>query len=205
MLKKFAVGIAALAAVGFAGSAMAQISNPWTNDGAEVGVEIEVGALGEVWSTMGTDQARNGAAAPTLAITNAGGTIPPTGIATDTLNHYANVNYQVSVGLNGDIPEFTRFHVLVGVTNRGAYNAVGAGLPGQTDAVAATTITWDRRDSGTGYVGNGVNGPSYSALTGTASTTSNATMVDYAADAIHGLPPLTSATPVEVVWTIAQN
>jgi hypothetical protein len=201
MLKQLLAGVAGVAAVAFAGSAMAQIVNPW-DDEAQVGVNINVGQLGEVWSNLGTDQYRNNVPAPTLQITNAGGTIPASGIAEDTINHFANVNYQVSVELDsGNIPEFSRFHVLVGIQNRGAYDAVGAGLPGQTDAVANTIITFDRRDSATGYIGNQP-GTAYPALNGTPSTSSNATQVDYAVDAIHGLPPQ-AGTSIELLWTIA--
>jgi hypothetical protein len=203
MLKQLLAGVAGVAAVAFAGSAMAQttIDNPWDNE-AQVGVNINVGQLGEVWSNLGTAQYRNSVPAPTLQITNAGGTIPASGIAEDTINHFANVNYQVSVQLaSGNIPEFSRFHVLVGIQNRGLYNAVGAGLPNQVDAIADTTITFDRRDSATGYIGNQP-ATAYQALTDTPSTSSKATLVDYAVDAIHGLPAQ-GGTNVELLWTIA--
>jgi hypothetical protein len=210
-MKKLLVGVAGLATICFAGSAMAAgpLANPWVNDGAEVGVQIEVGEIGEVFTTRGTNQARNGELLPELQITNAGGTIPPAGIAIDTLWHMANVNYQVSVELDTnnmgltDIPEWSRFHVLVGVANRGSYNAVFAGLPGQVDVVADQVITWDRRDSTTGYLGNQPNVPiPLTTLLSTPSTSLRTTAVDYAADAINGLPPIGAST-VELVYTIA--
>jgi hypothetical protein len=200
---KLTASAIALAAFGFAGTAMAgtPIANPWATDGAQVGVNIEVGALGEVWSAMGTAQIRNSVAPPTLTITNAGGTIPAAGIANDTVYHYANVNYQVSVDISGNIPDWTRFHVLWGVANRGSYNSVFAGLAGQTNVSAATVVTY-RRDGG-GYIGNQPGTPVV-VQTGIPSTAANSTLVDYAVDAINGLPPVTAATPITLTYTIAQ-
>ena len=206
MIRKLSVSFAALAAMGIAGAASAQtLNNPWTGDGAEVDVEIVVGEIGEVWSSVGTGQARDGDPALTLEITNAGGNVPPEGIASDTLNHYANVAYDVLVDIDGDIPEWSRFHVLAGINNQGSYDAVaGGGTGGNTQADADNTITWDRRDAGTGYIGTQPGTP-VNVLSGAASNSANSTAVDYAADAIHGLPALTTGTPIEVIYTIAAN
>jgi len=202
-VKMLCAGLLALALM--AAPAFADpLTNPWADDGAQVGVTITVGQLGEVWSSIGTGQARSADPNASLSITNAGGFIPAAGIAEDSLYHYANVAYQVSVHIVGDIPEWSRFHVLVGVNNRGDYNSVFAGLPGQTDVAADKVITWDRRDAGTGYLGGNVPGTPVAALTGAVSTAANTTLVDYAADAIHGLPPV-GDKDVTVVWTIAST
>lgn len=182
------------------------LPNPWAGDGAEVDININVGQIGEVWSSVGTGQARNGDTPLVLEITNAAGNIPAEGRELDTLNHYANVNYDVYVDLgNGDIPEFSRFHVLVDVSNSGSYDAVaGGGSAGATEALAANVITWDRRDSGTGYVGGNNPSTPVLALSDSMSNLPNQTNIEYAADAIHGLPSQASAD-FDVVWTIAAN
>ena len=204
MLKKITVGVSALAMTAFAGSAMAQnLNNPWAGDGAEVDVQINVGQIGEVWSSIGTGQARFGNPAVGLEITNAAGNVPPAGIAEDTLFHYANVNYEVLVELDGDIPEMSRFHMVVGVSNRGSYNAVsGGGSAGATQAAGDTIIMWDRRDAGTGYVGANVPNSPVTVLSGNSALNANGTAVDYVADAIHGLPPV-SNDPIQLIYTIA--
>jgi hypothetical protein len=196
--------LAGLAALGLmAAPTMAQqLTNPWSGDGAEVKITIDVPAIGEVWSSIGSGQARNNNPNVVLQITNAGGFIPAAGIAEDTVYANSNVNYEVSVELDGDIPAWTRFHVLVGVQNRGAYNSVFAGLPGQTDVDAATVITFDRRD--TGFVGANTPGNAIPAFTGVAGSSATPTLVDYAADAIHGMPAI-SDMDIELIWTIAQQ
>jgi hypothetical protein len=204
-LLKYALAGALFA--GFAGSAMAQpIDNPWEGDGAEVNININVGAIGEVWSTVGTNQARFSHPALELDIDNAGGFLAPTGIAWDTVSHFANVNYDVYTQISAlsNIPEWTRFHILWGIQNRGAYNAVNGNLVGQTNAIADTIVTYDRRDAGTGYIGNQPGTPVL-VDSGTAGPTANSDLVDYAADAIHGLPPQTTGAAVEVIYTIAQQ
>lgn len=178
------------------------ISNPWTGDGAEVDININVGELGEVWSNVGTGQARDGDAALVLEITNAAGNVPPSGIAQDTLNHFANVNYEVYVDLDGDIPEWSRFHVLVNPSNSGAYDAVaGGGSAGATQAMADTIVTWDLRGAND-YQGANVPGVPVLALSDVAVPNANQTPIEYVADAIHGLPSNTT-TDFDVVWTIA--
>lgn len=204
MFKKFSISAVALAAVGFAGAASAQtLTNPWAGDGGEVDVEIVVGQIGEVFSSVGTGQDRNNDPALPLEITNAGGNIPPSGIAIDTLFHFANVDYDVLVDINGDIPEFSRFHILAGIQNRGSYDAVaGGGTAGATQAVADNVVTYDRRAASTGYIGNQPGTP-ITLLSGTAANSLQTTLVDYAADAIHGLPAVTAGTATEVIYTIA--
>ena len=207
MIRKTSLSLAALAAMGIAGAASAQqLTNPWAGDGAEVDVEIIVGAIGEVYSAIGTDQARNSAPAVGLEITNAAGNVPSAGIAEDTLFTLANVNHEVSVELDGDIPEMSRFHIVVNPSNRGSYDAVaGGGSAGATQAAGDQIITWDRRDAVTGYLvgANEPNSP-VAVLTGTPVLNAVATPVDYVADAIHGLPPVGS-DPIELIYTIAQN
>lgn len=193
----------AVVSLGAVSSVQAQtpLANPWEGDGDTVGIEVNVGAIGEVYSDVGSGQARNGDPDLTLDITNAGGVIPPEGIENDTVTHLSNVDYQVYVNLDGDIPEFSRFHVLVGVGNRGSYSSVlGGNIQGGTEATADTIITWDRRDPA--YAGANVPQTPVLALSNSANTSGTPTLVDYAADAIHGMPS-TGNTPFDVVWTIA--
>jgi hypothetical protein len=205
MLRKVSVGLAGLAAMGLAGQAMAApIDNPWTNDGAEVELNVQVGTIGEVWSAKGTNQARHGHAPVDLIVTNAGGFIPLGGRYEDTVFHFANVDYEVSVDISGTIPDWTRLHVVVGPTNRGVYDCVNVAvcLVGQTNVIAGQIITW-RRDTG-GYLGNQPGTPVATIMAGPYSASATATDVDYAADAIHGLPPVNlPGNPVEVIYTIA--
>lgn len=186
--------------------AQTQLTNPWSGDGAEVDININVGQIGEVWSSVGTGQEREGDSPLVLEITNGAGNIPAEGRKLDVLNHYANVDYEIYVDLgDGDIPEFSRFHVLVDVSNSNSYDAVaGGGSAGATEALAANTITWDRRDSGTGYLGGNNPGTPVLALTDSMSNLPKQTNIEYAADAIHGLPSQ-SVTDFDVVWTIAAN
>jgi|GEM_PF-7034575 len=215
-MRKLFIGVAAVALLALlAVPVMAVEPNPWS-DSCDVDVEITIPEMAELWSNLGTGQERNAAAPPTLTVTNAGGIIPAEGIAQDTLNHLSNIAVTVSVELEGatPIPEWTRFHVLVAPSNRGSYNCVFAwgGAAGATfmlgswsitNVNADAVITWDRRDSGTGYVGIQPDVPQV-AFTGSATTNSVAHLVDYAVDAIHGMPTAGSSTPT-VMWTIAPS
>ncbi|MCG5541335.1 MULTISPECIES: hypothetical protein [unclassified Halorhodospira] len=195
MNRKLSVSLVALTAMGFAGAASA-FDNPWEGDGAEVNVEIVVGEWGEVWSAIGTGQARDGDPAVSLEITNAAGIIPEGGIVEDTVNHVANVDYEVLVDIEGDIPEWTMFHVLADIQNRGEYNGVGQ----HDQAMADKIVTW-RRDDG-GYIGSQPGTPQL-ILSGTAGTSATSTEVDYAAEARHGLPEVTDGQDFQVIYTIA--
>jgi hypothetical protein len=204
MMQKLLVGVAGLAMVAFAGSAMAADINPWTEE-AQPDVNILVGSIAEVWSTLGNDQVRNSAPTPNLQITNAGGKILANGKYHDTLNHWANVNYTVSVALDAaGIPNETRLHVIVKPTNAATYNCVAPCLnfAGNVPVTASQVITWSR--TGNAYQGGnspgvetvitGINGaPTFSILSDA---------VDYAADAINALPP-TGSQVTELIYTIS--
>jgi hypothetical protein len=210
-MRHITAGILGLAAIGLAGTAWAStpIANPWTNDGAEVNLNVQVGTIGEVWSAKGTDQARNGHPAVNLVVTNAGGFIPATGRYADTVYHFANVNYEVSVDLSGTIPNWTQLHVIIAPTNRGTYNCAqllqANCLVGQTAVAASQIVTW-RRDTAGYVLGNAIPGTPVVTMTGVYSASAVATDVDYAADAIYGLPPVNlPGNPVQIIWTIASN
>lgn len=181
----------------------APLFNPWANE-ATPEVKIEVNPIGEVWSDLGTNQYRNHAAIPNLRITNAAGIIPAAGKAADTVSHFANVDYVVSVdlGTTNSIPNWTRFHILWNISNRAAYTSVGAGFPGAIEAVASTIVTY-RRDAG-GYIGT-TPGTPVAVQSAGASASATPTPVDYAADAIHGLPSVGTSLPIEVIYTIASQ
>lgn len=194
--------IAAAITAAFATQAMAStpIVNPWVNDGDAADLNIQVGTIGEVWSALGTAQDRSSAPRENLIITNAAGLIPAGGKYLDTVSHFANINYEVSATLSGNIPEWTRFHVLVNISNFAAFGDVFSNAAG-TDPLVTQTITWDRRSPA--YVGNQPN-VAYVALSGTYSATATNTPVAYAADAIHGLPAANlPGNPITVTWTIA--
>jgi hypothetical protein len=205
MLKRVAFGLAGLTAMIVPSLASTPISNPWAGDGAETLLNIQVGTIGEVWSALRTDQARNGVPRQNLIITNAGGFIPAGGKLADTIYHFANVDYEVSVDIaNGTIPLWSRFHVIIGITNFAAFNSVFAGGVGHVNPVATEVVTW-RRDAGPGYDLSGEQpGTPEVVYSGTYSASAVPTAVAYAADAIHGLPPVNlPGAPIDVIWTIA--
>ena len=211
-MKKLIAILAAISMVMMFGTTVLAV-NPWENDGDRVDVEIDVAAITELWSNLGTGQARSGTPAPVLDITNAGGIIPATGKVTDGINVNSNVNTDISVEIlvTTDIPTGTRFHVIIAPTNSASYNGVFAWVNGVvrdgvtvinvTFAAGGQVITWDRRTSG--HVGTPI-GTAVLAFTGTAGINSVSTVVDYAADAIHEMPAVGTVTPT-ILWTISQT
>ncbi len=210
-MKKLIAILAAISMVMMFGTTVLAV-NPWENDGDRVDVEIDVAAITELWSNLGTGQARSGTPAPVLDITNAGGIIPATGKVTDGINVNSNVNTDISVEIlvTTDIPTGTRFHVIIAPTNSATYNCVGAWGEGAvvggvivenvTVAAGGKVITWDRRAAG--YEGFNVPGYTIAAFSGTAAINSVPTVVDYAADSIHEMPAIQNETPT-ILWTIA--
>ena len=189
--------MAVLAAPGLAQT----LTNPWA-DCTDIGFSITIPPMIELWSSLGTAQQRSGAEAVALTVTNIGGFIPTGGIAQDAICYLGNtVPIDVSVQLDGDIPEQTRFHVIIAPTNRGSYNSVFAGLAGQVDVAATKVITWDRR-AGSTYVGNLLGTP-IAAFSGVASVDAQSVLVDYAVDAIHGMPANGAVATPTVLWTLA--
>jgi len=181
------------------------LTNPWVDDGDTVDVNLNVPPMGEVYSSIGTGQARNDDPAINLKVTNAGGVIPQEGIAEDTLNHYSNVSYNVFVEIDGDIPNYSRFHVIVNPQND--YSSITSNIAaGHNPVQADKVITWDRRVGGQyGQGGYGANAPgdTIKAFSGSPSINSHQTNVDYAMDAIMGIPPENSDKNIDVIWTIA--
>ena len=177
-------------------------SNPWQNC-TDVSFSITIPPMIELWSTIGTAQQRDSAPAVALTVTNAGGLIPAGGKAQDAITYLGNtVPIDVSVELNGDIPVWTRFHVIIDpTTNKDTYTSVGAGTGGAYINVTATkVVTWDRRD--TGYLGNTL-GMAYPAFSGIASVLPLSVRVDYAVDAINGMPTSGATAAPVVLWTLS--
>ncbi|MBA7475852.1 hypothetical protein ES707_11226 [subsurface metagenome] len=212
-MRKLLIGITAVAMLALlALPVMAVLEpNPWQGC-CDVKVEIVIPEMAELWSDLGDAQERHSALAKPVKITNAGGIIPSEGIYQDTLKHISNINVAVSVALLGGIPPWTRFHVIVGPANRGAYNCVFAwgGIAGATFLLGAIpitnvdadkVITWDRRSDA--YIGSEL-GTAYDAFTGVATTQIVPHAVDYAVDAINGMPIVGSRTPT-VMWTITSG
>jgi len=211
-MRKLVIGIAVVALLALLALPVmaAPGPNPW--DGCcDVDVTITIPEIAELWSHLGTGQERSLTPAPIVTVTNAGGIIPQTGIAEDKLWHCSNIPVTVWVTLESTpgIPPWTRFHVIVGVTNRGDYNCVGAWPNGAHGAnytiVNATatdsTITWDR--GATTYSGKQPDF-AYVAFDGSAGPDMVPHLVDYAVDAINGMPAVGSSTPT-VMWTIAPS
>ena len=175
-------------------SGVMALDNPWKDDGAEVNVTLSISQMGEVWSAIGTGQARDGDSALKLEIDNAAGILPSdgSGVAEDTLSHFANVDYNVLVDIAGEIPENARFHVLLNPTNRGLYDEINSG-GGTTVPIADGIFTF----TGTQTEGTDIK----TLITNNASLTSNSTPVDYAMDAISGLPPV-GDEDIEGIYTI---
>lgn len=206
-MRKLFIGIAAVALLALLTlPVMAVEANPWS-DCSDVQVEITIPEMAELWSSLGTGQERNDNLPAQVKVTNAGGIIPQEGIAEDTLTHCSNINVTVSVTLQDGIPPWTRFHVIVAPSNRESYNCVWALPEGYygthliENVVADEVITWDRRSDA--YSGNQL-GAVIEAFTGSAGTASVAHQVDYAVDAIMGMPSVGSKTPT-VIWTIAPS
>ena len=199
-MKKLIAILAAVSMVMMFGTT-AFADNPWAGDGDSVDITILIPPITEVWSDIGTGQARDSDSAPVLFITNAGGTIPAAGIAQDTVNVHANVLVNVSVELNGAIPEATRFHVLINPQNRGVYDSVFAGLPGQTDVVADVVLSWSYRSSA--WDTDGYQAPNTPIPAFTAGLGYIGKPVDYAVDAIFAMPSEGHTSTPTIIWTIA--
>lgn len=198
--------IAAAAVLSVSGLALAgDLANPWANDGAQVKLTVTVSPIAELWSTIGTNQSRNGAAPVALTVDNAGGRIAATGgKVSDTISYLSNVAIQAKVSLQGNIPEWTRLHIIVKPTN--AYNCapdVDHSFAGSVPAIADKVITW-RHQGGSTYAGYQP-GDAVQAFTGAASTASTQVPVDYAMDSVDGMPALNSGMDSTIVWTIATN
>ena len=198
---KTLLGIMAIAVVALM-AVPALAANPWA-DCTDVAFNITIPPMVELWSTIGTAQQRDSAPAVALTVTNAGGLIPVGGKAQDAITYLGNtVPINVSVQLNGDIPVWTRFHVIIDpTTNKDTYTSVGAGTGGAYINVTATkVVTWDRRD--TGYLGNTL-GMAYPAFSGIASVLPLSVRVDYAVDAINGMPTSGATAAPVVLWTLS--
>ena len=194
MLKTISVSVLALAVVGFAAPAMAQ-TNPWAPGQTTVPITITVGPMVELF--MGDPPA-----AVPLTIVDAGENQGSVSAVSGTMTHIHNVNVDVSAAIDGDIPNWTQFHILINP-------AAAWALPPASGA--EKTLSW-RRD-GAGYIGadgafpNQVSGTATNAPLQAFYRTANAPTgavetVQYFADARNGMPNV-GVTGFNVVWTIA--
>jgi hypothetical protein len=186
-MKKFTTIALSAAVAMFGATAVAQPSA--LDEGESVAITIQVGPIGELWTSLSD---------ATLEVTNAYGMIPDEGKALDTVNHFANVDYDVTVELDGGSPPAeTRFHIMIGIQNFADFDTsmnVPAGFAGQTPAVADAEFTWTPGQT-----------TQHTALSNQAPTASaNQTSVAYAIEARDGMPANTN-TNFDVVWTITQN
>lgn len=181
----FVVALIALV-VAPVGATDVMTKNYWSTN--EVGVELTVVPIGELWTALRDVN---------LQIDNASGVISESSRATDTLTSFANVPYEVFVQLSGDLPIYSRFHVLVNPKNDN-YNDVNA-RDGSIRPNEEYLITWDRRING--FAGNQPD-QAYFAFAGVPTYNTTQKRVDYVADAIHGLPN-DGFKAFKLIWTIA--
>lgn len=201
MLRKVAFGIAAVAAMVFAGQAMAQ-TNPWAPAQTTVPVNINVGEMVELFTSV---------APVNLQIVDAGNNQGSTQAVSRVVNHLHNVNVDVSVYIDDDITDYTQFHILI--------EPVAVWLE-PADANTDRTVSW-RREAGVysaasgGFdnqvssagIGSGNAVLAFSALANAPVTTGDPDAVkdiQYFADARNVLPP-TGSEGFNVVWTIAET
>jgi hypothetical protein len=193
MLKKVTIGLAALAAAGFATSAMA--ANPWAPGQTTVPVTITVQEMTELF----TDVTPVG-----LSIVDSGENQGSAQAVTRMINHIHNVGVDVSASIDNNIPDNTQFHILVGPAASWATPAASG---------AEKTVSW-RREGGNyiaadgGFpnqvsssgVGNAVLAFSAAANAGNGDPTTKT--VQYFADSRNVMAAVGSAA-FNVVWTIA--
>lgn len=194
MLKKVTVGLAALAATGFATSAMAAPVNPWAPGQTTVPVTITVQPMVELFMNTGP---------VALNIVDAGENQGSGQAVARVVNHIHNVAVNVSAEIDADIANNTQFHILI--------DPVATWTDGPSSG-AAKTLSW-RRD-GAGYVGatgsfpnqvsgSGINTPQLAFADGINSGGGDTTMdVQYFADS-RNVMAAQGVAPFNVVWTIA--
>jgi len=201
MRKLILISLSALMVFSFSGIVLA--TNPHQNN-CDVGVDVNIPHVTELYSTVGTNQDRHSASNPIIEVTNAYGKIPSSGRTSDTINYLTNgTSIEVSVELDLTIPNFSRFHVIVNPSNPSAYNMVTSTMPGGggVQVNADKVITWDKRGGSSWGGSNTLNSPVV-AFTGSSSTLPSTVDVHYAVDAIHGLPSQ-GTTSTSVTWTIS--
>ncbi|MEX0655613.1 MAG: hypothetical protein WD534_14065 [Phycisphaeraceae bacterium] len=194
-LKHALMGIAAMGMM--AAPAMAQ-SNPWSPDQTTVPVTVTVEEMIEM---------NTGTAAVGLSIVDAGENQGSANAVDRTVNYISNVDIDVFVEIDDDIPDNTQFHVLVNPASSWT-------VPG--DANAEKVISW-RREQGSGYIsatGNFANqvssagvGDTVLAFSDVASApgqlNDNQMPIQYFADSRNYMPEAGVQPSFNVVWTIA--
>jgi hypothetical protein len=196
MLKTISVAALTVATLGFAGSAMAVPVNPWEPGQTVVPITITIAEMVELY----TDTTN-----VPLTIADGGENGGSTRAVSRTLTHLHNVDVNVSAAIDGDIPNWTQFHILVNPAATWA-------LP--TASGASKTLSW-RRDGG-GYTGAdggfpnqvsgaGINAPLLAFSAAANNPSGDVEDIQYFADARNGMPAAATAPTFDVLWTIAKQ
>jgi hypothetical protein len=188
--------VLALAVAALATPAMAAPVNPWHPAQTTVPIIITVEQMVELYT--------NTANVP-LSIADAGENGGSTRAVERTLYHLHNVPVNVFAQIDGNIPNWTQFHILINA------NTVWVDGPSSD---AEKTISW-RRDAG-GYIpadgafdnqvsATGINTPVLAFSAAANNPTASDESVQYFADARNGMPAYGVNPTFNVVWTIAST
>jgi len=176
------VGLMAVLAV----PALAQ-TNPWAPAQTTVPVTVTVATMTELWTNV---------APVALTITDGGAVNASSRSAPRTLNHLNNVGINISVSIDGDIPDNTYFYVVLNPINAATWN--NEAPYGQQEKF----VSWLRQ--GGAYLGSNVVGTVVPVCTRPA-TVFGADTIIYAAQ-VSPVPSAVvgpSVTGFNVVWTVA--
>ncbi len=207
MLRKVTVALAGLAMLGLAAPAMAQAVNPWAPDQTTVPVNINVGAIIELYTSPNL----LGGGTVNLQIVDAGNNQGSVNAYPSVVNHLHNVDVHVTVEIDDDIPDDTQFHILIEPV---------ASWVEPADADTQRTVSW-RRQGGVysaasggfdNQVSSGGVGPTFAVLAFSATANAPVTSGDpdavkdiqYFADARNVLPAIGNES-FHVIWTISEQ
>lgn len=155
------------------------VPNPWQDVQTDVPVTVHVLEMAELWTK--TEEF-------SLEIDNAAGVIGENAKEARYVTTLANVRYNVYVEIHGNLPDYTRFHVIIEPENED-YTGVG-----QHDPVIAENICTfieHQPDTLTRQF----------AFSGEPTEDAVNTLVHYAIEARDKMPPVQSTT-FTVIWTI---
>lgn len=184
-MKKVTVALAALAAVGFAGAAMAE-NNPWAPGQTTVPVTITVEEIAEVWTNT---------APVNLVIQNGGTNHGAANAVTRDLFHLSNANIQVSASIGGNtanIPNDSSFLVLVNPANPAwtSYDQAGA----------QSVLRWTK--TGSSFTSGAIGTPQHAFNAGPAADAVTKT-VQYFAYSDGPLSQDIGTKGFDLIWTVA--
>jgi hypothetical protein len=202
-MRKITAGLLAAAAMGFAAPAMAQ-TNPWHPGQTTVPITVTVQEMVELFTDV---------TAVPLEIVDAGENQGAANAVSRVVNHLHNVDVDVSVEIDDDIPDNSQFHVIIEPTNAAWTTSNGVTGPAAEKVVSwrreggvysAASGGFDNQESATG-VGDQV--IAFSRLANAPSTLGDPDAVvdiQYFADA-RNVMPATGAETFNVIWTIAEQ